>query len=437
MELQKLRINSFSSLSGNINYLLDKQMINYLLDIAEEIRRGGDEAVLKYIKKFDKVEDIGKFSLKVSEGEIREYEKVVDSGIKEIFLKAFERILEFHLKQWEKLKSLGIEMEVRGRYIGQIVNCVDSVMVYAPGGLAVYPSSLLMGVAPAIACGVKNIFLATPPKSDGTVDPMLAVLAKEIGVKEIYKVGGAVAVFAFAFGTKTIPKVEKIVGPGNIYFTLAKKLVEGIVGIDILAGPSEIALILTEKSNLEFASSDLLSQLEHSPNTKAFVIYTNEEIYKKFLDTLERRIELLEDKIRRSILEPLNSNTYSIKAKDLDEALEIVNIIAPEHLEIMEEVDIRYVKDKVKSAGTVLIGNNTPTALSDYIAGVNHILPTDNSARFSSPYGVYHLIKFTNIVKYSEKALKEDGINVVKMAEYEGLPLHADSIKIRLENTNE
>jgi histidinol dehydrogenase len=314
--------------------------------------------------------------------------------IADTFLKAAERIRKFHEEQLKYFNLSGkwvIEIG-NGRKVGQVVKPVDSAMVYVPGGRAIYPSTLIMNLIPAKVAGVNKIFVSTP---------------------------------SFAFGTQTIPKVDMIVGPGNKYFVLAKKLLSGIVGIDIIPGPSEIAILATY-GNPKYFAYDLLSQLEHDPDSSAFMISTNIELLEKIREEI---IDIIPNTSRKNILDNSTKNLFFIEVSSIEEGFDVVNQIAPEHLEIVVDgIDINNIDNYVKHAGTVLIGLYSPVVITDYFAGTNHVLPTNSTAKFSSPLGVYNFVKMYNICEWEKNSLLEDMETVSELANYEGLEIHAKSI---------
>jgi histidinol dehydrogenase len=316
--------------------------------------------------------------------------------------------------------------------LGQLVNPVDTVGVYAPGGKGgkiPLVSSVLMGVIPAGIAGVKHITMVTPPRKDGTIDPHLLVASKKVGVDDVFKVGSAWAIAALAYGTETIPKADVIVGPGNIYVTLAKKIVSGVVGIDIIAGPSEIMVIADETAIPEFVAADLLSQAEHDILSSAILVTNSKEMAKAVEDAVEEQLKAL---IRKEIAK--NSLTRFgaiIVVPDLVTAMELANRIAPEHIELQIKDPFGYI-GQIRNAGAVFIGNYTPESVGDYIAGPNHVLPTAGTARFASALSVDHFIKKTSLIYYSKEALKREANDIIRLAEIEKLDAHANSVKVRL-----
>ena len=395
-------------------------------EIISEVRIRQDEAVFAYTKQFDGAL-ITADNVKVTEDEIVQAYRNVDEKLLEVIRKAKVNIQEYHEKQkqysWFDSKENGI-------ILGQKVTPLQTVGVYVPGGKAVYPSSVLMNVIPAKAAGVKKVIMTTPPGADGKVYASTLVAAKEAGVDEIYKAGGAQAVAAMAFGTESIPKVDKIVGPGNIYVALAKKAVFGYVSIDSIAGPSEILVLADETANPRFVAADLLSQAEHDEMASAILITTSEvlahEVSKEadeFTAKLSRR-EIIEKSLQRY--------GYILVAETMEEAIEAANDIASEHLEIVTK-DAFEVMTKIRNAGAIFIGEYASEPLGDYFAGPNHVLPTNGTAKFFSPLSVDDFIKKSSIISYSREALEPVYKDIVQFAECEKLTAHANSIRVRFE----
>ncbi len=395
-------------------------------EIISEVRIRQDEAVFAYTKQFDGAL-ITADNVKVTEDEIVQAYRNVDEKLLEVIRKAKVNIQEYHEKQkqysWFDSKENGI-------ILGQKVTPLQTVGVYVPGGKAVYPSSVLMNVIPAKAAGVKKVIMTTPPGADGKVYASTLVAAKEAGVDEIYKAGGAQAVAAMAFGTESIPKVDKIVGPGNIYVALAKKAVFGYVSIDSIAGPSEILVLADETANPRFVAADLLSQAEHDEMASAILITTSEvlahEVSKEadeFTAKLSRR-EIIEKSLQRY--------GYILVAETMEDAIEAANDIASEHLEIVTK-DAFEVMTKIRNAGAIFIGEYASEPLGDYFAGPNHVLPTNGTAKFFSPLGVDDFIKKSSIISYSREALEPVYKDIVQFAECEKLTAHANSIRVRFE----
>ena len=394
--------------------------------ILEEVRLHKDEAVFSYTKQFDKAE-ITAENILVTEEEIEEAYTLVDSSLVEIIRKALVNIRDFHQKQ--KQQSW-FDAKPDGSILGQKVTALQRVGVYVPGGKAVYPSSVLMNVVPAAVAGVEEIIMTTPPDKNGKVYPTTLVAAKEAGVDKIYKVGGAQAIAAMAYGTESIPKVDKIVGPGNIYVALAKKAVYGHVSIDSIAGPSEILVLADETANPRFVAADLLSQAEHDEMASAILVTTSKELAAKVSKEVEGFVSVLS---RKEILEKsLENYGYILLAKDMEEAIEVANEIASEHLEIVTK-DPFNTMTKIKNAGAIFLGSYSSEPLGDYFAGPNHVLPTNGTAKFFSPLSVDDFIKKSSIISYSREALEPIYQDIVAFANAEQLTAHANSIAVRFE----
>lgn len=392
--------------------------------IVDNVRQNGDKAVLEYCEKFDSVK---LESLEVTKEEIDEAVGLVEPKFLEILSVAAANIREFH----EKQVRTGFSIEKDGIVTGKKITPIEKVGLYVPGGTAAYPSTVLMDSIPAKIAGVKEMCIVTPPDKSGKVNPVILAAAKIAGVDRIFKVGGAQAVAALAYGTESIPKVDKIVGPGNAFVAEAKRQVFGMVAIDMIAGPSEILVVSDSKSNPEFVAADLLSQAEHDKNASAVLVTDSLEFAKSVSDALERQIpKLLRSEIARA---SIDKNGKIIVAADLKEAIEVSNEIAPEHLELCVDEPFKYL-DLVKNAGSVFMGRYCPEALGDYYAGPNHTLPTSGTAKFSSPLSVDDFIKKTQFTYYTKDALKEVANDVAFFAEKEGLTAHAKSATIRFED---
>lgn len=400
----------------------DEGVMKIVEDILQNVRKDGDKALTYYTRKFDCPNING---IKVSKEEIKEAYDKVDKDFIDALKTAKENIWDFHEKQKEN--SMIVPSKA-GIMMGRIVRGLEKVGIYVPGGTAAYPSSVLMNAIPAKVAGVEKIIMTTPPMKDGFVNPNILVAADISGVDEIYKVGGAQAIGALAFGTETIDKVDKIVGPGNIFVAMAKKSVFGFVDIDMIAGPSEILVISDKKGNPEYIAADLMSQAEHDKLASAILVTTSKELAVKVIEELKKQVEKLERK--EIILEALKNYGAIIITSNIKEAIEIGNTIAPEHLELMLENPFVYLGD-VKNAGSVFLGYYAPEPLGDYMAGPNHVLPTSGTARFFSPLSVDDFIKKSSYLYYSEEALRGVKDKVVKLAETEGLTAHANSIKVR------
>ncbi|MCX7923687.1 MAG: histidinol dehydrogenase [Clostridia bacterium] len=393
--------------------------------IVNSIKTNGDKALLEYTKMFDGV-DLTPESLKVSKQEIDEAYGKVDKELIEVIRKAINNIESFHAKQKE---NSWFSAEKDGVILGQMYRPLEIVGVYVPGGTAAYPSSVLMNVVPAKVAGVEKVIMVTPPKNGG-INPAVLVAANEAGVDEIYRVGGAQAVAALAFGTETLPKVDKIVGPGNIYVAMAKKMVYGYCDIDAIAGPSEIMVVADDSANPKFIAADLLSQAEHDVLASSILVTTSEKLAEQVQSEIERQIAYLS---RREIIEKsINDYGTIVLVNSLEDAVEVVNKIAPEHLELCVEEPFNLL-GSVKNAGAIFLGHYTSEPLGDYFAGPNHVLPTSGTARFFSPLNLSDFVKKSSIISYTKNALKNVKDDVILFAEAEGLTAHANAIKVRFE----
>jgi histidinol dehydrogenase len=394
-------------------------------DILEDVRKNGDEALVKYTNKFDS-KKVGRDNILVTDREIENAYEMTDNEFIEALKTAAQNIIFFHEKQkrnsWMVTKDNGI-------MLGQQVRPLEKVGIYVPGGTAAYPSSVLMNALPAKVAGVKDITMVTPPLEDGTINPKILVAADLAGVDKIYKVGGAQAVGALAFGTETICKVDKIVGPGNIYVAMAKKSVYGFVDIDMIAGPSEILIIADETANPSYLAADLMSQAEHDVLASAVLAVTSEKLAAEVKRELLKQIKYL--KRKDIIIQSLKNRGAIFIVDSIEKGVNLANGIAPEHLELCIE-DPFPVLGKIKNAGSVFMGKFSPEPLGDYMAGPNHVLPTSGTARFFSPLSVDDFIKKFSFTYYSQKSLLEIGDKIVKLAEAEGLTAHANSINVRM-----
>ena len=392
--------------------------------ILKDVQENGDKAVFGYTEKFDKAVLTAE-TVRVTEEEIAEaYEKLPARTV-EVIRKAIVNIRAYHEKQ---RRNSWFDAQPDGTILGQKITPIASVGVYVPGGKAAYPSSVLMNVLPAKVAGVERIAMVTPPGADGKVYEGTLVAAKEAGVTEIYKVGGAQAIGALAYGTESIPKVDKIVGPGNIYVALAKKAVYGHVSIDSIAGPSEILVLADETANPTYVAADLLSQAEHDELASAILITTSEEVATKVSAEVDRFVAQLS---RKAILEKsLENYGYILLADNMDDAIDAVNEIASEHLELVTK-DAFTVMTKIKNAGAIFIGEYSSEPLGDYFAGPNHVLPTNGTAKFFSPLEVDDFIKKSSIISYSREALEPIHEDIIDFAKAEGLTAHANSIAVR------
>lgn len=395
-------------------------------EIVENVRHNGDEALKEYTLQFDHTE-LDTRKMLVGDDEIAEAESLVDPELKQVMQKSLENIRNYHKKQ---LRTSWFDAQPNGTILGQKVTPLTRVGVYVPGGKAAYPSTVLMNIVPASVAGVPEIVMVTPPGKDGKVNPVTLTAAKMAGATKIYKVGGAQAIAALAFGTATVPKVDKIVGPGNIFVALAKKCVYGYVSIDSIAGPSEILVIADETANPRHIAADLLSQAEHDELASAILITTS----KKLADEVNQYIEKMVPNLsRRAILEKsLENYGYILLAESLDEAIDVANEIASEHLEIVTANPFE-VMTKIKNAGAIFLGSYSSEPLGDYFAGPNHVLPTNGTAKFFSPLSVDDYVKKSSIIYYSREALEAVHEDIEKFAKAEGLTAHANSIHVRFD----
>ena len=394
-----------------------------------KVRLEGDRALFDYTREFDKSE-ITKETIRVTEEEIQEAYDAVDQALVDVIKKALVNIRSYHEKQ--KQNSWFTSSE-EGTMLGQKVMPLQRVGVYVPGGKAVYPSSVLMNIVPAKVAGVDQIVMTTPPGKDGKVNPSTLVAAKEAGADEIYKVGGAQAVGALAYGTESIPKVDKIVGPGNIFVALAKKAVYGHVSIDSIAGPSEILVLADDSANPRFVAADLLSQAEHDELASAILITTSRDLAEKVSHEVEEFVKILSRK--EIIQKSLDNFGYILIAENMDDAIEAANAIASEHMEIVTKNPFEVMM-KIRNAGAIFIGEYSSEPLGDYFAGPNHVLPTNGTAKFFSPLSVDDFVKKSSIVYYSREALKKIHKDIEQFASSEQLTAHANSIAVRFENEN-
>ncbi|HBY57516.1 MAG TPA: histidinol dehydrogenase [Candidatus Atribacteria bacterium] len=407
---------------------------NLISDIEEKVReiilrvrKEGDKALLKFTEKFDGVK-LSPSGILVDPEEWDRANQEVSEDLLEVIKEAIERIKKYHLNQKE---NSWFTTKERGIILGQIVNPIERVGLYVPGGKAVYPSSLIMATVPAIIAGVKDIVVVTPPSFNGKVNPYLLSTAKELGISVIYKVGGAQAIAALAYGTETVKKVDKIVGPGNIFVTLAKKNVFGEVDIDMLAGPSEILIWADEKANPQYLACDLLSQAEHDVEASAILITTSSSLVDKVRKEIENELKSLNRK--EIIQEALEKKGKLIIAEDRELILDFINCFAPEHLELQVEEPWQML-GAIRNAGAIFIGSYAPEPLGDYWAGPNHILPTSGGARCFSPLSVSDFTKKSSLIFYDQENLRKDEYKIANLARLEGLEAHARSIEIRYSN---
>ena len=429
--MRKIKLTK-DAVDGLLDNLLKRSPNNYgqytdaVNEIVGTVKKDGDAAVFEYTKKFDGA-DITPENVIVSDAEIKEAYAVVSADVLEVIRKAIVNIRTYHEKQKQ---YSWFDSQPNGTILGQKVTPLTRVGVYVPGGKAAYPSSVLMNILPAKVAGVEQIVMVTPPGKDGKVNPGTLVAAKEAGADVVYKVGGAQAIAALAFGTESIPKVDKIVGPGNIFVALAKKAVYGYVSIDSIAGPSEILVIADETANPRYVAADLLSQAEHDELASAILVTTSESLADQVSEEVDAFVEKLS---RRTILEKsLENYGYILIAEDLNGAVDIANAIASEHLEIVTKNPFE-VMTQIKNAGAIFLGEYSSEPLGDYFAGPNHVLPTNGTAKFFSPLSVDDFIKKSSIIYYSRQALEPVKDEIIKFAESESLKAHANSIRVRFE----
>ena len=430
MRIQKLNSDTKKNL---LEDLLKRSPNNYgqyeasVKEILDKVKEEKDAAVFAYTAKFDGAE-LTADTIEVTDAEIEEAYAQVDDTLLTVIRKAKDNIESYHAKQRQ---NSWFDSKPDGTILGQKITPLHRVGVYVPGGKAVYPSSVLMNVMPAKVAGVDEIIMVTPPGKNGKVSPNTLVAAKEAGVDKIYKVGGAQAIAALAYGTESIPKVDKIVGPGNIYVALAKKAVYGHVSIDSIAGPSEILVLADETANPRYVAADLLSQAEHDELASAILITTSEDFAKKVSEEVEGFVQVLE---RKAIIQKsLDNFGYILVAEDMDEAIDTANEIASEHLEIVTANPFE-VMTKIRNAGAIFIGEYSCEPLGDYFAGPNHILPTNGTAKFFSPLSVDDFVKKSSIIYYSREALAAKKDDIIQFAKAESLTAHANSIAVRFED---
>lgn len=396
-------------------------------EILDDVKEKGDEALFAYTKKFDGA-DVNAGNVLVTEEEVKEAYDAVDDSLIEIIRKSLKNIESYHAKQ---MQYSWFDSKPDGTLLGQKVTAIERVGVYVPGGKAVYPSSVLMNIMPAKVAGVDEIIMVTPPGKDGKVNPATLVAAKEAGAGAVYKAGGAQAIAALAYGTESIPKADKIVGPGNIYVALAKKAVYGHVSIDSIAGPSEILVLADETANPRYVAADLLSQAEHDELASAILVTTSAELAEKVSAEVDAFVKELS---RGEIIQKsLDNYGHILVAGTLEDAIAAANEIASEHLEIVTK-DPYQVMMKIRNAGAIFIGEYSSEPLGDYFAGPNHVLPTNGTAKFFSPLSVDDFLKKSSIIAYSKEALEAVHLDIEKFAEAEQLTAHANSIKVRFED---
>ena len=412
----------------NKRKLIQKNKAGVIKPIIENVKKNGDKAVIKYEKKFSNIK-IKKVNIKFSKKEIKKIANSANFKLKKSIDIAFKRIKNFHIKQ--KTSPFRFQDRYKNE-LSYTFSPIDRVGVYVPGGTASYPSTVLMNCIPAIVAGVKNIFLTTPTLGQ-KINPAIIYAAKKCGVKEIYKTGGAHSIAAFAFGTKTFKKVDKIVGPGNAFVAAAKKEVYGDVGIDMIAGPSEVSIVADKDSNPDWVASDLLAQAEHDVYAQSILISNNLSLINKVNISLKEQLKHLPKK--KIAFQSLKNFGLSIYIKDIKGILDIINTIAPEHLELNIKNYTKMIK-KIKNAGSIFLGKYSPEAMGDYLAGPNHVLPTSGSAKFSSGLSVNDFLKRHSLIKITKTGIERLGSSVINLAQHENLEGHANSIKIRLKKEN-
>lgn len=393
-------------------------------EVLDNIKKNGDKALFEYTEKFDGVK---LNALKVSQEEIEEAYNSIDKELLESLQKAHDNIKKFHQRQ---VQNSFLTNDVNGVIVGQAVNPIEKVGIYVPGGTAPLPSTVLMNAVPAKVAGVNEIVMTTPPAKNGKINPVILAAAKIAGVDKIFKLGGAQAVGALAFGSESVPRVYKIVGPGNIYVAMAKKQVYGSVDIDMVAGPSEVLVIADEKANPRFIAADLLSQAEHDTLACSILLTPSKEVAEK----VAKEVDLQLSKLSRNEIAKQSIENYGriVITENMDEAINLANEIAPEHLELSVENPFDYLS-RIKNAGAIFLGEYSPEPLGDYFAGPNHTLPTSGTAKFASPLSVDAFIKKSSIIYYTREALAKVKDDVVRIAESETLTAHANSIKVRFE----
>ena len=400
----------------------DQKIVDIVSTIIRNVKENGDDAVREYTVRFDG--SVPKKTV-ITKEELQSYLDMVDDDFKSAIIKAKDNIYDFHLRQaqqsWMTTKENGVIM-------GQRVRGLHRVGIYVPGGTAAYPSSVLMNAVPAKIAGVKEIIMVTPPGKDGNPNPNIMAAAAVAGVDKVFMVGGAQAVAALAYGTERIPKVDKIVGPGNIFVATAKKLLYGIVDIDMVAGPSEILIVADKTADPSFLAADLMSQAEHDKLASAILLTTSADLARATLHEIDKQIKDLE---RQNIIEEsLENYGEIIVCESLDQAISFANELAPEHLELCVSEPLKYI-GKVDNAGSVFLGNFSPEPLGDYFAGPNHVLPTSGTARFFSPLGVESFVKKSSFIYYTPQELSKAKDDIITLAESEGLTAHANSISVR------
>lgn len=402
----------------------DSKIVEIVTNVINSVKAEGDEAVREFTARFDGT--VPKKTI-ITKEELQSYLDEVDEDFKKAIVNAQKNIFDFHKRQ---AQQSWLTTQPNGVIMGQRVRGLKRVGIYVPGGTAAYPSSVLMNAIPARIAGVEEIIMVTPPSKNGKPNPYIMAAAAAAGVDKVFLVGGSQAVAALAYGTETIPKVDKIVGPGNIFVATAKKLLYGVVDIDMVAGPSEILIVADKTAKPSFLAADLMSQAEHDRLASAILLTTSSDIARQTAKELEKQVKSLE---RREIIsESLNNFGEIIVCESLNQAIEFANELAPEHLELCVEEPLKYI-GMIDNAGSVFLGNYSPEPLGDYYAGPNHVLPTSGTARFFSPLSVDSFIKKSSFIYYTEEELRKSKDDIVKLADTEGLTAHANSIKVRFE----
>ncbi|MDD4172306.1 MAG: histidinol dehydrogenase [Syntrophomonas sp.] len=428
-----MKIRRFDTAGGNLEEFLTAGQLDMgqyeagVAAIANEVKKQGNQGIFACTERYDGAQ-IDENNFLVSEQEIEEAWEQVDDHYVFALRKAIDNITLFHQKQ---LKNSWMEPDDKGNILGQLYRPLRRVGIYVPGGTAAYPSSVLMNAIPAMVAGVEEIVMVSPPNRMGKMNPYTLVAASELGLREIYKMGGAQAVFGLAWGTQTIEKVELISGPGNIYVTVAKKMVYGDVNIDMLAGPSEILIIADHRANPVYVAADMMSQAEHDVLARSILVTDDADL----LDAVEKEIDRqVKNLSRRDIIEKsLQEHGALILVSDLKEACAVSNQVAPEHLELMVDKPFEILS-QIRNAGAIFLGHNTPEPVGDYIAGPNHILPTGGTAKFYSPVTIDTFMKTSSIIYYSRTGMEEDADDIIKLAEVEGLTAHANCLTVRKES---
>lgn len=428
MKLRRIKASSPELMTFlQANYEDMKQYEGRVQEIAQRVRERGNQAIFEYNQKFDGAM-INEDNFRVSEEEFEAAYDLVDDEYIFALRAAIDNIEVFHARQ---LRNSWMEPDERGCILGQVFRPLERVGIYVPGGTAAYPSSVLMNAIPAQVAGVQEIVMVSPPGQDGLMNPYTLVAANELGLQEVYKMGGAQAIFALAWGTETIKKVDLISGPGNIYVTLAKKMVYGDVNIDMLAGPSEILIVADDKANPVYAAADMMSQAEHDVLARSMVISTNSDFLDQVEEELNRQVQTLSR--QDIIIQSLQRYGALIWAETMKEACEVANLIAAEHLELMVEHPFELLS-LIKNAGAIFMGHYSPEPVGDYFAGPNHILPTGGTARFYSPVSIDTFTKASSLIYYSRQGIKDDADQIIKLATVEGLSAHANSLRVRKED---